>query len=198
MASSPCSASRSWFDVGTEPQPADLVAVLAARAEEENRQPGAVAETPTDIESGLAPEHHVEQHAIDAAPTEGSDCGRATRGRVHLEALRLQEIAHEPHDLRLVLDEQHRLPAVRARFTHCRNTVWPRCTSSRTGGRTFQKAFKFRVRAGRADEDRLCSGLKSGGRRPRSLHQAPRVRTDNGDRTRRPRDARRISPGTAC
>jgi hypothetical protein len=120
MASSPCSASRSWFDVGTEPQPADLVAVLAARAEEENRQPGAVAETPTDIESGLAPEHHVEQHAIDAAPTEGSDCGRATRGRVHLEALRLQEIAHEPHDLRLVLDKQHRRPAVFARFNHCR------------------------------------------------------------------------------
>src|SRR5919197_1365340 len=69
--------------VGAEPQAADLVAVLAARAEEENRHAGAVAETPADIEPRLALEHHVEEHAIDAAPTKGRAGGRATRGRMH-------------------------------------------------------------------------------------------------------------------
>jgi hypothetical protein len=68
-------------------------------------------------------EHHVEKHAIDADPTEGTDSGRAARGRVHLEALGLEEVAHEPHDLRLVLDEQHRLRAVCARFSHYTSTV---------------------------------------------------------------------------
>src|SRR5213076_810808 len=36
--------------VGAEPQAADLVAVLAARAEEENRHAGAFTEMPADIE----------------------------------------------------------------------------------------------------------------------------------------------------
>src|SRR5207248_1170404 len=63
--------------VGAEPQAADLVAVLAARAEEENRHAGAVAQTPADIEPGLALQHHVEKHAVDAAPTEDGDGGRA-------------------------------------------------------------------------------------------------------------------------
>src|SRR6266571_1413327 len=81
---------RRRFDdvvVGAEPQAADLVAVLAARAQEENRHAEAVAQTPADVEPGLAPEHHVEEHAIDAAPTEGSDRGRAAGSRMHLEAL---------------------------------------------------------------------------------------------------------------
>jgi hypothetical protein len=109
--------------VGAEPQAADLVAVLAARAEEENRHAGAVAETPADIEPGLATEHHVEEHAVDAASTERGDRGRATRGRVHLEALGLEKVAHEAHDLRLILDEQYRRRAVCARFSHYTSTV---------------------------------------------------------------------------
>jgi hypothetical protein len=109
--------------VGAEPQAADFVAVLAARAEEENRHAGAVAEAPADIEAGLALEHHVEEHAVDAASNEGSDGGRATLGGVHLEALDLEEVAHETDDLRLVLDEQHRRPAVCARFSHYTSTV---------------------------------------------------------------------------
>ena len=109
--------------VGAEPQTADLVAVLAARAQEENRHAEALAQTPADIEPGLALEHHVEEHAIDAAPTERGYGGRATRGRMHLEAFRLQEIAHEAHDLRLILDEQHPRRAVCARFSHYTSTV---------------------------------------------------------------------------
>jgi hypothetical protein len=116
---------RRFDDESSAPsrKPADLLAVLAAGAEEENRHPGAVAETPADIEPRLAPEHHVEEHAIDAPATEGSDGGRATRGRVHLEALGLEEIAHEPHDFRLVLDQQHPRPAVCGRFSHHTSTV---------------------------------------------------------------------------
>src|ERR1051326_6253078 len=85
--------------VGAEAQAADLVAGLAARAEEEDRHAGAVAETPADVEAGLALKHHIEQHAVDARPAERGDGGRAARGRVHLEPLGLEEVPHEDHDL---------------------------------------------------------------------------------------------------
>src|SRR6266536_2416765 len=55
--------------VGAEPQAADLVVVLAARAEEENRHVGAVAEMAADVEPRLSPEHHVEEYAVNAPPS---------------------------------------------------------------------------------------------------------------------------------
>jgi hypothetical protein len=42
---------------------------------------------------------------------------------VHLETLSLEEVAHQPYDLQLVLDEQHRRPAVCGRSNHCKSTV---------------------------------------------------------------------------
>ena len=92
--------------VGAQGQAAQLVVVLAAGAEEQQRHVGALADAPAHVEARRAGQHHVEQDAVDVvAPQRGDRAARVVGGH-DAEALDRQEVGEQPDDLGLVLDEQ--------------------------------------------------------------------------------------------
>ena len=67
--------------VGAEPEPAQLVAVVAARGEEQQRHVGLLADAPAQLEARGAGQHHVEQHAVDLLRLQSAAARRPRRRR---------------------------------------------------------------------------------------------------------------------
>jgi hypothetical protein len=94
--------------VGAEGEAAQLVAVLAASAEEDQRHVGALADAPTKVETRSAGKHDIEHDAVDAVAVEGGDRRGGVARRDDHEALDVEEVGEQGDDIWLVLHEQDR------------------------------------------------------------------------------------------
>jgi hypothetical protein len=89
------------------------------------RTPGSMAQPPEGLLAAQAGHREVEQHHVDARAllAEEQKAPLAVLGGQHLDALLLQQLAHHLAHRRLVVDQQHRRRARRARRARSRRRV---------------------------------------------------------------------------
>jgi hypothetical protein len=94
--------------IGAEPQPAQLVAVVATRGEKQQRQVGRLAHPPAEVEARCGGEHDVHHRADDLAHVEDGQRRLGIAGDEDAEAGVVEEVAQKGRDLGLILHDQHR------------------------------------------------------------------------------------------
>jgi len=92
--------------VGADLEPDDLVDVLVARGQHQDRDVGALAQAPADLDAVDVGQHQVEDDQRRLLRLGCGQCVRAVLGRAHLEARVLEVERHEGSDRLLVLDDE--------------------------------------------------------------------------------------------